>query len=83
MFSPAIPHEEPVRNEDHLNLVSMALTSVERSLPQLHLLEVTAYIMTNVKSKFYLDSLVLRYRLKEWLQEEIRKDIPYALNFST
>ena len=83
MFGLDIPPEERVENVDHLDRISMALTVVKRSLPQLHLLEVTAYITTNVRSKFYVDSHVPRDRLKEWLREEIRKDVHWAFNFST
>ena len=83
MFGPDIPPEEHVENVDHLDRISMALTAVKRSLPQLHLLEVTSYIMTNVRSLFYLDSHVPRDRLKEWLREEIRKDVHCAFKLST
>ena len=68
-------------NEDRLNLLSTALSTAQHSLPHLHLLEVRAYITTNMSSKFYMDSGVTRDRLKEWLPEEVKRNMHCAFNF--
>ena len=82
MFGPNLPPRIRADRVDHLNRVRMAISSVKQALPQLHLLEITQYIMTNMSSLFYSGSHAPRDQLKDWLREEVRKDIHCAFNYS-
>ena len=81
-FGDLLPPHIKNSRVDFLNRVSSAITLVANELPQMYSLNISRFITTNVADKFFPGSHAPRDQLKDWLREQVKKNIHCAFNYT-